>query len=36
MISVEEALQKILADLPVLPAEQVGLNEGLGRGKSVV
>lgn len=31
MIPVAEARQRILADLPVMPAEQVGLNEALGR-----
>ncbi len=31
MIPVAEARQRILADLAVLPAEQVGLNEALGR-----
>ncbi len=31
MISVEEALERILADLPVMPAEQVGLTDALGR-----
>lgn len=31
MIPVSEARQRILADLAVMPAEQVGLNEALGR-----
>ena len=31
MIPVAEARQRILADLAVMPAEQVGLNEALGR-----
>jgi molybdopterin molybdotransferase len=31
MIPVAEARQRILADLPVMPIEQVGLNEALGR-----
>ena len=31
MIPVAEARQRILADLTVMPAEQVGLNEALGR-----
>ena len=31
MIAVEEALQRILAAMPVLPAETVGLREALGR-----
>ncbi len=31
MIPVAEARQRILADLPVMPPEQVGLNEALGR-----
>ena len=31
MIPVAEARQRILADLAVIPAEQVGLNEALGR-----
>ena len=31
MISVTEARQRILADLAVMPAEQVGLTEALGR-----
>lgn len=31
MIPVAEARQRILADLPVMPAEQVGLNDALGR-----
>lgn len=31
MISVEEALERILAELPVMPAEQIGLTEAFGR-----
>jgi molybdopterin molybdotransferase len=31
VISVDEALERILAELPVMPAEQVGLTEALGR-----
>ncbi|MHA1565712.1 MAG: molybdopterin molybdotransferase MoeA [Alphaproteobacteria bacterium] len=31
MLSVAEAKQRILADLPLMPVVQVGLNEGLGR-----
>ncbi len=31
MLSVAEAKQRILADLPVMPVVQVGLNEALGR-----
>jgi molybdopterin molybdotransferase len=31
MISVEEALERILAGLPVMPAEQIGLMDALGR-----
>ena len=31
MLSVDEALQRILQDLPPLPAETIGLESGLGR-----
>lgn len=31
MIPVAQARQRIIADLPVMPAEQVGLNDALGR-----
>lgn len=31
VISVDEALERILADMPVMPAEQVGLTDALGR-----
>lgn len=31
MLSVAEAKQRILADLPIMPVVQVGLNEALGR-----
>ena len=31
MLSVAQAKQRILADLPLMPVVQVGLNEALGR-----